>query len=96
MKRFEIICDITIEDELIILLDSIAGINGYTKISPAHGTGKQGPRRGDHVWPEENALFIVYLDDEYSEQLIEEINKKREQFPRNGIAGFITESAFDF
>ena len=56
MKRIEIICDVTIEEELLSSLGKVEGIGGYTNISPVRGMGNHGPRMGDHVWPEENSL----------------------------------------
>jgi len=93
MKRIEIICDVTIEDELIRGLDSLDGISGYTNISPVKGTGNHGPRKGDHIWPEENSLIVIYLHDDKIELIQKLIDEKRTKFPRNGIAGFIIGSA---
>jgi len=96
MKRIEIICDVTIEDEIIDALESLDGISGYSNISPVKGTGNHGPRKGDHVWPEENSLIIIYLNDDKTEMLQKLIDDKRKQFPRNGIAAFIIDSASEF
>lgn len=93
MKRFEIICDASIETTLLEKLDDMKGITGYTYLAPVDGTGNHGPRRGNHVWPEENAMAIIYLEDQYTEELTNIIFDLRKRFPNNGVACFYMETA---
>ena len=93
MKRFEIICDATIENIFIEGLDKMEGLNAYTYLAPVDGNGQHGPRRGSHVWPEENAMLILYIEDIYSDALIEYVKSMRSRFPNNGLACFYIETA---
>ncbi len=93
MNRIEIICDATIEDELKKSLHAIGDELYYTSSSPVGGRGIKGLRQGDAVWPEENALFVLYTDEGGSEQVRRAVEDVRRRFPRNGLAAFSLQSA---
>lgn len=65
----------------------------YTLISEAKGEGASGPRMGSHVWPEENSLFILYVEEQQLEKVRHIIEQMRQQHPSNGIAGFYLPAA---
>ena len=65
----------------------------YTLISEAKGEGASGPRMGSHVWPEENSLFILYVEEQQLEKVRAIIEQMRRQHPSNGIAGFYLPAA---
>lgn len=65
----------------------------YTLISEAKGEGASGPRMGSHVWPEENSLFILYVEEQQLEKVRDIIEQMRQQHPSNGIAGFYVPAA---
>lgn len=65
----------------------------YTLISEAKGEGASGPRMGSHVWPEENSLFILYVEEQQLEKVRRIIEQMRRQHPSNGIAGFYVPAA---
>ncbi len=98
MIRLEIIMDRTVED---IFLDQIESLKAaalpacfpYTLISEAKGEGASGPRMGSHVWPEENSLFILYVEEQQLEDVRRIIEQMRRQHPANGIAGFYVPAA---
>ena len=64
MKRVEIICNRSIEEDLFDKFKKSNIVNFYTKIPVVFGVGNSGPRMGDNTWPEENFMLIVYCDDE--------------------------------
>ena len=63
MKRIEIIANRSIEGDLHDALKEAGAAQHYTKIPVVHGVGNSGPRMGDHIWPEENFIMIVYCED---------------------------------
>jgi len=65
----------------------------YTLISEAKGEGASGPRMGSHVWPEENSLFILYVEEQQLERVRRIIEEMRRQHPSNGIACFYVPAA---
>jgi nitrogen regulatory protein PII len=96
MKRIEIICDATIEDEMKHSLHAIGDELYYTSISPVTGRGAKGPRQGDAVWPEQNTLFIIYSEVSALGEIRNAVYGIRERFPQNGIAAFAIESAISW
>ena len=56
------------------------------------GVGDSGPRRGDHVWPEENFLMIIYCEEEMAVKLRELIGELKKLFPDEGIKMFAVEA----
>jgi len=51
MKRVEIIANRSVEEDLMERL-ALAGLDGaYTKFPVVHGSGRQGRREGETVWP---------------------------------------------
>lgn len=93
MNRIEIICDATIEAELRKRLHEAGDTVYYTSTSPVQGRGIKGQRQGDAVWPEENALFVIYTDQDGAVEVRKALNEIRRRFPRSGVAAFSLESA---
>lgn len=91
--RVEIIGNRSIQEDLEELL---AGENAgqYRTVFPeVQGTGFSGPRRGDHVWPEENFVMVVYCGLEEARKLRDIAAVLRERFDTEGISVFITQGA---
>ncbi len=65
----------------------------YTLVSEAKGDGLSGPRMGTHVWPEENSLFILYVEENMLEKLRCIIRTMRKKHPSNGISAFFVPHA---
>lgn len=93
MIRVEIILDQTIEDILMEAFNNRPALKRFTLISPVKGNGAAGPKMGDHVWPEENSLFILYTAEKNKGALRGIIKQIREDHPHNGVAMFITPGA---
>jgi len=96
MKRIEIICDATIENEMKKRLHAIGDELYYTSSSPVRGRGVKGQRQGDAVWPQENALFVLYSEQSAINDIRQAVFEIRERFPRNGVAAFEIESAISW
>lgn len=93
MKRIEIIANRSIEEDLHDLFNRRDIGKHYTKIPVVHGTGKSGPRRGDHVWPEENFILIIYTHDEEAVKIREAVSELKVMFEGEGIKIFEVECA---
>lgn len=83
--RVEIIANNSVQSDLFDALDSLGLENRYTQISGVHGMGSNGGRLGTPVWPEENFILILFVN----ENKIEEIKKCCEliksQYPNEGL-----------
>ena len=89
MKRVEIIANSALAEDVTEGLEHLGDGMYYTRINNVHGLGSSGPRRGDHIWPEENIIFIVYCEEEDARALETHIIHLKEQFPDEGLKIFI-------
>jgi hypothetical protein len=91
--RVEIIGNRSIQDDLEDLLKG-EGAGLYRTVFPeAQGTGRSGPRRGDHVWPEENFVMVVYCGLDEARKLKDIVGVLQERFDTEGITCFVTQGA---
>ena len=88
MKRIEIIGNKSVEDDLFDQFNKLGVTNVFTKIPVVHGIGKSGPRMGDHIWPEENFLVIIYCEKEEAEKVIDAVKNVKELFFDEGLKLF--------
>jgi len=88
VKRIEIIANRSIEGDLHDALKAAGAALHYTKIPVVHGVGSSGPRMGDHVWPEENFILIVYCEDEEAEKIRSVVADLKAFFTQEGIKIF--------
>ena len=89
MRRVEIIANHSIEEDMFEQFNRRGIVQAFTKIPNVQGVGTSGPRRGDHIWPEENFILIIYCDDDEAAQIQEAIEEVKEFFPDEGIKVFI-------
>ena len=89
-KRVEIIANHSVEQDIMDLLELKGLATHFTKIPSVHGRGDANPRRGDHVWPEENFILIIYCDDNQATNIEGAVEEVRESFPDEGIRCFVT------
>ena len=89
MKRVEIFANHSIEEDMFDLFTKKDIVRNYTKIPSVMGSGSSGPRRGDHIWPEENFILIVYCSAEEAAQINEVITELKQFFPEEGIKIFV-------
>jgi nitrogen regulatory protein PII len=89
MKRIEIITNRSIQEDILQGLETHIEDFSYTLIPVVHGKGKDNYRLGTSIWPEENCIIIVYLEDDTvpaAEQAVKEVKTKH---PGEGIKLFI-------
>lgn len=92
MQRLEIIANRSVEEDLYDILRRRGLSPFYTKLPEVHGVGDSGPRMGDHVWPEENFVLIVYCEDSEVGALKDAVAALKELFPEEGIRMFAVEA----
>lgn len=91
--RVEIIGNRSIQEDLVDLLSG-EGVGGHRTVFPeAQGIGRSGPRRGDHVWPEENFVMVVYCTLEEARKLKEIVGVLQQRFDTEGITFFAAQGA---
>jgi hypothetical protein len=88
MKRLEIIANSSVEDSIFEAFKWRGVAQMYTKIPIVHGVGHSGPRRGDHVWPEENFLLIIYCEPEEAKNIREAVYEVKAKYQVEGIKLF--------
>jgi len=91
MKRIEIIGNRSIEEDLFDMFKKNNVVNMYTKIPIVHGVGTSGPRMGDHIWPEENFLIVVYCDEKEADIIQNCISEIKLIFRDEGVKMFESE-----
>ncbi len=93
LERIEAVMDRTVEDVFLEKMErSLKGVP-YTLFTEVQGLGESGPRRGTHVWPEENSVFILYAPEEVRGVLEGILREMREEHPGSGIAVFAVPGA---
>ena len=90
LKRVEIIANHSVEEDIMESLEKNRLAEYYTKIPSIHGRGNADPKRGDHIWPEENFILIIYCEEEQAGMIEGAIDEIRELFPDEGIRCFVT------
>ncbi len=90
MKRVEIITNLSISVDLLEELELRGLANGYTLIPKVHGRGNKGTRLGSPLWPEENCMYLLYLEDDAVTGVKEAIKKIKKKFPNEGTKCFIS------
>ncbi len=88
MKRLEIIVNQSIETDLFETFSRYGVARQYTKIPGAHGVGNSDPKMGDHIWPEENVVLIVYCGEKEALAIGEAIAEVKKRFPDEGLKYF--------
>jgi len=88
MRRIEIIVNQSIEADLFEAFSRLQVVKHYTRIPGAHGVGNSDPKMGDHIWPEENAVIIIYCKKEEARLIEEAVGEVKKKFPSEGIKIF--------
>ena len=88
--RVEVIANRSIREDFFEALSRREVGLYHTLVSDVQGVGHAGPRRGDHIWPEENFLYIAYVSTGDARVIRAEVDALRERFPDEGIRFFAT------
>ncbi|MBN2535376.1 MAG: hypothetical protein JXB88_21035 [Spirochaetales bacterium] len=88
MHRIEIVANRSVEADMFDIFKREKIVSHYTKIPAIYGVGSSGPRMGDHIWPEENFILIVYCSDEEAIKIKEAVTELKSFFKKEGIKLF--------
>lgn len=88
MTKLEIIANQALESQLIEIMPKNDGKPCYTMLKQVDGAGFSGYCLGNEVWPEENIMFILFLDNEKLTAVKDRLAGIRESFPLLGLAAF--------
>ena len=85
MKRVEIVANRSVQEEIVMSLET--GIPGlyYTLIPVVHGRGPEDWKLGTVVWPEENFVLFTYQDETNAAEVVRIVRELKQQFPKEGI-----------
>ncbi len=92
MTRVEIIVNQSIETDLFEHFAKYRVARRYTKIPGAHGVGNSDPKMGDHIWPEENVILIIYCEADEAELIGKAVEETKKLFPSEGLKMFTLNS----
>lgn len=91
MKRVELIANQSVEDDIFEAFEKRNIVKAFTKIPSVHGSGNTTPKRGDHIWPEENFFLMVICEEKEAEQIKEAVSEVKKVFENEGIKLFISQ-----
>lgn len=89
--RVEVIANRSVEDDFFELLETASVGAHYTLFPEVQGAGHAGPRRGDHIWPEENFVYVAYVTEEEARTIRSQVETLRSRFETEGIRMFATQ-----
>lgn len=88
MVRIEIVADAAVESDIMGALHRRGVAKAYSKIPLVHGEGDSTPKHGNHIWPEENFILIVYCETYEAAEIRAAISEVKSRFPDVGIKIF--------
>ena len=88
MKRVEIIANRSVEEDIMEALAAVGAAKHYTLIPIVHGSGRQGRKTGETVWPEENFDLVVYCEEEEERKIQAAVATVKARFQTEGIKLF--------
>lgn len=88
MTKLEIIANQALEAPLMEIMPKNDHKPCYTMLKQVDGSGYSGFCLGNDVWPEENVMFVLFLDDDRLEIIKQKLTEIRDRFPLLGLAAF--------
>ena len=92
MIRVEVMANRSVQEDFFDRLAERVVGQHHTLFPEHQGVGNSGPRRGDHVWPEENFVFVTYVKKAEAKVIHEIVRELKELFAGEGIKIFATEA----
>jgi hypothetical protein len=92
MKRFEVIANQSLKDELIGSLEEAIPNIEYTLITTVQGKGMRKRKEGTRTWPETNFLLISYLNEENAAKATAVAAKVRSRFLAEGLFASLSDA----
>jgi nitrogen regulatory protein PII len=77
-------------DEEVMEALAAAGAENYTKWTGVQGKGTtSGPHLASHVWPKQNNVLAVAVEDEQAAHILEGVKELRRQLGEKGVKAFV-------
>ena len=92
MKRIEIIANQSIQEDMFDIFKKNDIAKHYSLIRGVHGVGNSGPRMGDHIWPEENFILVLYCNEVEAAAIKKAITELKSFFVDEGVRIFETQA----
>ncbi len=80
MRLLFIIIDHAIEPDVLEVFEQ-NGVEHWTSWTEVHGAGRAGRKQGSPIWPGLNTVFLVALQQEKVEPLVQGLHATRDTFP---------------
>ncbi|MCK9170717.1 MAG: hypothetical protein M0P01_09910 [Treponema sp.] len=91
MNRVELIFSQALEEDFIEAFRRNM-IQKFTELPAVRGQGFSTPKLGDEIWPQLNAMMIVYCGDEDEIKIEKIVAGMREKYVTEGIACFVSKA----
>ena len=79
----------SIESEMMESLQA-AGMDCYTKLVGVQGVGRcSEPRLDSHVWPGTNTMYLICVDSDRKEPILEAVRKMKDIHREEGVKAFV-------
>ena len=91
MNRVELIFSQALEEDFIEAFRQNM-IKNFTELPTVKGQGFSTPKLGDEIWPQLNAMLIVYCSDEDEEKIEKIVADLRKKYITEGIACFVSKA----
>ena len=88
--RAEIICNQSVQDDVIELLEQEISDIQYTVIENVNGKGLSSKKLGNTTWPEMNFLLFAYTDLSGAKKITTIVEFLKKKFPKEGISVFFS------
>ena len=84
-----VVFNASIEEEVLEALRE-AGVDCFTKIPGVHGAGScSEPRLDSHVWPGTNTAYLIAVEPDKRERVLEAVRKVKEVHRDEGVSAFV-------
>jgi len=91
MNRVELIFSQALEEDFIEAFRQNM-IKNFTELPAVKGQGFSTPKLGDEIWPQLNAMMIVYCSDEDEEKIEKIVAGLRKKYITEGISCFVSKA----
>ena len=88
--RAEIICNQSVQDDVIELLEQEISDIQYTVIENVNGKGLSSKKLGNITWPDMNFLLFAYTDLSGAKKIKRSVEFLKKKFPKEGISVFFS------
>lgn len=90
--RAEIICNQSVQDDVIDYLEQELPELEYSILPEVQGKGAKSKKLGNTTWPEKNFILFAYTNLDGAKKIKEILKNLKRKFPEEGISVFFLKS----